>query len=398
MSFHNNNEEDLKFEDKPHACDKCFGIFDTEKSLEKHKINEHSESLFTSHVSELISSGDEKLNQCNLTVYETKVKNEDMREGYSQGHFYKCDMCDESFIQKIDLELHMFNMEHHKDNGNNRPSNIKVKDEPGSGEHNKDKRKDSKVKKRPRTASKRHCEICDKIFSTNRCLKKHMLLHTGEKPYKCAECDKAFAQSGHLTCHMLTHTGAKPYSCAICGRSFSTSSAVRRHHSIHSDDRPYQCSKCDKSFKRREGLRGHMFSHKETKFDCSQCGKQFKSPLAIKRHSIVHTNTHKCTKCDKSFARKARLERHKVVHVKAEKAKDTKRILSKKKYIQKLKNGKVQCRKIQCNKCGQMFWKKINLKTHLWNCFEKPQKCEQCCRSFFLEKTLKFHQKVHTPE
>ena len=67
-----------------------------------------------------------------------QVKNEnnlDQGEGHSQGHVYICAMCGESFTQQIDLELHMFNTEHHKDNGNDRPSNIKVEGEPGTGKH-----------------------------------------------------------------------------------------------------------------------------------------------------------------------------------------------------------------------------------------------------------------------
>ena len=48
MSLKVKDEGDLKFEEKetpsyeekPYPCDKCFEIFDTEKSLEKHKITE----------------------------------------------------------------------------------------------------------------------------------------------------------------------------------------------------------------------------------------------------------------------------------------------------------------------------------------------------------------------
>ena len=352
-------------EEKPHPCDKCFEIFDNEKSLEQHKIREHSDSVFTIEICNPISNEDENLQHSILTVHGTNVKSEsdiDQGQGQSQGQCYKCALCDESFTQQIDLELHMFNAGHHKDkiHVELEPSYIKVEDESGTREDNEGRTKAKKVRRKRGTAPEVDCKICGKTVTTPKSLQTHMRIHTGEKPFKCNECGKAFTQRGGLRTHLFMHTGAKPYPCTICDKSFTTSSAVKRHHRTHTGERPYQCPKCDKSFKVKEGLQNHLFKHKDSIFKCHECGKQFSTPSGLKRHGMVHKNhrPHKCTKCDKSFAVKARLERHMGVHARHEEAKKRRKSLSKKNVLQKLKNGKMQCRRNECNKCGETFWKK----------------------------------------
>ena len=52
-------------------------------------------------------------------------------------------------------------------------------------------------------------QICDCSSTWLGDLKKHMLIHRGEKPKKCDLCDYSSAQSGHLENHMFTRTGEK---------------------------------------------------------------------------------------------------------------------------------------------------------------------------------------------
>lgn len=105
---------------------------------------------------------------------------------------------------------------------------------------------------------------CSKMFRDNSAMRKHLHTH-GPRVHVCAECGKAFIESSKLKRHQLVHTGEKPFQCTFegCGKRFSLDFNLRTHVRIHTGDRPYVCpfESCSKKFAQSTNLKSHILTH-----------------------------------------------------------------------------------------------------------------------------------------
>ncbi|XP_057374786.1 transcription factor YY2-like isoform X2 [Daphnia carinata] len=120
---------------------------------------------------------------------------------------------------------------------------------------------------------------CTKMFRDNSAMRKHLHTH-GPRVHVCAECGKAFVESSKLKRHQLVHTGEKPFQCTFegCGKRFSLDFNLRTHVRIHTGDRPYVCpfDGCNKKFAQSTNLKSHILTHAKAK---SNLGRQMNSAL-----------------------------------------------------------------------------------------------------------------------
>ena len=80
----------------------------------------------------------------------------------------------------------------------------------------------------------------------------------------------------------------KKFLCNVCGKRFIRSAYVRRHKLLHSGEKPYRCHICRKPFSRKDHLHSHLPCHEKEKQHCYVCGDNF---YEIKKF-IEHCKSH----------------------------------------------------------------------------------------------------------
>ncbi|KAH3820756.1 uncharacterized protein LOC127880496 [Dreissena polymorpha] len=174
------------------------------------------------------------------------------------------------------------------------------------------------------------CPECSKEFQYESSLKCHVVSHYPDQPklFSCDQCDYKSNYKANLKKHIRhihEQRGERNIKCQECDKMFFTEDNMRRHLKLHSEDRPYKCEhdSCDKSFKTMNGLKLHEISHQTDKpFPCEfeGCEKNFKTKRSLVLHmNETHQNApknYKCTEegCEMAFYKKCHLERHIAAH------------------------------------------------------------------------------------
>lgn len=160
-------------------------------------------------------------------------------------------------------------------------------------------------------AKKTHiCNVCNKSFTLNEYLKKHISSQHESPKYKptqhiCKECGHSVQYKSQLITHQRSHTGERPYACnfecdtgKICNKRFLISSHLKNHMLIHTGGEIYKCNVCGYGTVFKHNLTHHIMTHLEIKpFRCNFynedgkiCKKSFITYYKLKIHMLKHKN------------------------------------------------------------------------------------------------------------
>ncbi|XP_076127911.1 uncharacterized protein znf770 [Alosa pseudoharengus] len=102
------------------------------------------------------------------------------------------------------------------------------------------------------------CPVCFKYFSSPSKLKRHCLIHTGQRPFQCYICQRAFRQLVHLKVHYRVHERSGRKTPYLQRQGF------KNHHSRAStpQQKAFTCNQCGWKFRHQTHLTVHLQSHK----------------------------------------------------------------------------------------------------------------------------------------
>ena len=117
---------------------------------------------------------------------------------------------------------------------------------------------------------------------------------TGESAgsFQCQECEKKFTLNQHLKRHVEAIHGGLKHKCQQCSKEFTTTDNLKRHKEAIHGGIKYRCQQCPKEYSQIDTLKTHVkVTHEGLRFPCNQCNAMFSKKPSLNTHMRKHNST-----------------------------------------------------------------------------------------------------------
>ncbi|XP_004629063.2 replication initiator 1 isoform X1 [Octodon degus] len=225
-----------------------------------------------------------------------------------------------------------------------------------------------------------------------------------DRPFQCACCGKRFRHKPNLIAHRRVHTGERPHQCPECGKRFTNKPYLTSHRRIHTGEKPYPCTECGRRFRHKPNLLSHSKIHKRSE-GCAQAAPVTGSPqvpAAAPEPSVEPWPQKPAREASAEPVPGAPLQLppdQAEVPPSLYNCEDCGRSFRLERFLRAHQRQHSGERPFTCAECGKNFGKKTHLVAHSRvHSGERPFACEECGRRFSQGSHLAAHRRDHAPE